>query len=116
MNQFAEKYFTIYLLDNMEKELELKGYIEFILSANVPYIQLGIGFITFLKDKETFTYYFKDIKRIYTQEMQLYIEHKNYQKILFFKSGNQNSIPLELLCNRNFFYKAMEILLGYKIN
>jgi hypothetical protein len=116
LNRHAEKYFTIYLLDNMEKQLESRGYVEFILAPSIPYIRLGIGFITFLKGEELFTYKFNDIKRIYTQEMQLYIEHTNYQKVLFFKSGNQNSIPLQFLCNRQFFYKAMEILVGYKIN
>lgn len=114
-NKYAEKYFTIYLLDKMELELEQKGYIEFLVAFK-PYIRLGIGYITFLQGEENVTYNFDDIKRIYVQEMQLYIENNKYQKILFFKTGNKNSIPLHFLCNRQYFYRAMEILLGYKIN
>ena len=99
----------------MELELEQKGYIEFLVAFK-PYIRLGIGYITFLQGEENVTYNFDDIKRIYVQEMQLYIENNKYQKILFFKTGNKNSIPLHFLCNRQYFYRAMEILLGYKIN
>jgi curved DNA-binding protein CbpA len=64
-NKYAEKYFTIYLLDKMELELEQKGYIEFLVSFK-PYIRLGIGFITFLQGEESVTYNFDDIKRITT--------------------------------------------------
>ncbi|MCH6202178.1 hypothetical protein MMU07_21555, partial [Aquiflexum sp. LQ15W] len=46
----------------------------------------------------------------------LFIEHNNFQKTLFFfKSGNSDKIPMLNLCNRQYFFKAMEILLGYKI-
>ena len=113
----AEKYWTLFLLDNMEKRIEEKRYIEFNLYPFNPFIRIGIGYITFLKGADVFTYKFNDIKRIYSKDADLFIEHKNFEKkLLFFKSGNQDSIPLRQLCNRQFFYKAMEILLGYKIN
>lgn len=115
-NHEAEKYWTIFLLDNMEKTLEANGFIEFNLFPMVPYIRIGIGYITFLKGDEKFTYNFNDIKRIYSKGTDLIIEHLNFEKkLLFLKSGNQDCIPLSTLCNRLFFYKAMELLLGYKI-
>jgi hypothetical protein len=53
---------------------------------------------------------------MYSKGADLFIEHKNFEKkLFFFKSGNQDSIPLRMLCNRQFFYKAMELLLGYTI-
>lgn len=120
LNKEAEKYWTVYLLDKMESVLTNKGYIEFNLFAaegvqNKPYIRIGIGYITFLKDDKTFTYKFNEIKKIYTKGSDLFIEHLNYEKVLyFFKSGNADKIPLLNLCNRQFFFKSMEILLGYK--
>ena len=118
----VEQYWTIYLLDRMEKDLEQKGYILFNLYSHeknnyMPYIKLGIGQITFIKgESQEFTYKFNDIKRMYSKGSDLFIEHKNFQKtFFFFKSGNEDKIPMLNLCNRQFFYKAMEILLGYKI-
>jgi hypothetical protein len=121
LNKEAEKYWTVYLLDNMEKSLQEKGFLEFNIYSfenNLfqPYIRVGIGFITFLKGKESFTYKFNEIKSMYSKGADLYIEHKNFEKKLyFFKSGNQDKIPLRMVCNRHFFYKAMELLLGYNI-
>ena len=81
-----------------------------------PYIRLGVGYITFLKGDESFTYKFNEIKRMYSKGAELFIEHHNFEKkLFFFKSGNQNSIPLRNLCNIQFFFKAIELLLGYKI-
>lgn len=122
LNKEAEKYWTVYLLDTLESKLQRDGYVEFNLyyfDRNVfkPYIRIGIGFITFLDGNETFTYKFNEIKRIYSNNAELFIEHKNFEKkIFFFKSGNQNSIPLRNLSNRSFFYKAVEILVGYSIS
>jgi len=121
LNREAEKYWTVYLLDNMEKTLQEKGHLEFNIYSfdkNLfqPYIRVGIGYITFLKGEESFTYKFNEIKKMYTKDADLFIEHVNFEKkLFFFKSGNQDSIPLRMLCNRHFFYKAMELLLGYKI-
>jgi curved DNA-binding protein CbpA len=121
LNKEAEKYWTVYLLDNMEKSLQENGHLEFNIYSfdkNLfqPYIRVGIGYITFLKGEESFTYKFNEIKKMYTKGADLFIEHVNYEKkLFFFKSGNQDSIPLRMLCNRQFFYKSMELLLGYKI-
>lgn len=121
LNREAEKYWTVYLLDTLEAKLQLDGYVEFKLyyfenNTYKPFIKLGIGFITFLQDNESFTYKFNDIKKIYSRNTELFIEHKNFEKkLFFFTSGNKNSIPLKNLCNRQFFFKAIEILLGYSI-
>jgi curved DNA-binding protein CbpA len=121
LNKEAEKYFTVYLLDNMDKTLQENGYLEFNIYSfdkNLfqPYIRVGIGYITFLKGEESFTYKFNEIKKMYTKDSDLFIEHANFEKkLFFFKSGNQDSIPLRMLCNRQFFYKSMELLLGYRI-
>jgi curved DNA-binding protein CbpA len=121
LNKEAEKYWTVYLLDNMENKLQQNGYLEFNIyvwgkATYIPYIRLGNGYITFLQGNESVTYKFNEIKRMYTKGTELFIEHKNYEKILFFfKSGNKNSIPLDAICNRLFFMKATELLLGYSI-
>lgn len=120
--KISEKYWTVYLLDKMEDELNKKGYIQFNLFnhervAYSPYIKLGIGFITFIKsESEEFTYKFNEIKRMYSKGNELHIQHLNFEKkLFFFKSGNEDVIPMLNLCNRQFFYKAMELLLGYQI-
>lgn len=122
INTFAEKYWTVYLLDKMEHDLEKKGYIEFNLFVfennkpiKTPYIHLSIGSIKFLTPKGNVVYNFDDIKKVYTKGTTLYIEHKNYEKFLFFfESGDKNGIPLLNLGNREFFFKALDLLLGYK--
>ncbi len=113
---------TLYLLDNMEKMLEKDGYILFNLFSpeskrHTPYIKLGIRQITFIKgEKQEFTYHFGDIKNVYSRGNYLYIEHKNFKKHYFFiQSGNTDKIPVLNLCNRSFFYKAMEILVGFRL-
>lgn len=118
----AEKYWTVYLLDKLEDTLQRQGHIAFCLyshekNRHQEYIKLGIGKITFIKGKgEEFTYKFNDIKKMYTKGNELRIQHKNFEKTLyFFKSGNEDVIPLISLCNRQFFFKAMELLLGYSI-
>lgn len=124
LNDFAERYWTVYLLDNMEKDLETKGYIEFNLYVSkndklirTPYIQLGIGYIKFLSAKGDTIYNFNEIKKVYTKGSNLFIEHNNYEKkFFFFESGNKNGIPLMNLSNRQFFFRAMNLLLGYKFS
>jgi hypothetical protein len=117
----AEKSWTLYLLDNMESTLEKNGFLDFKLCQFDPfvcasYIRLGIGFITFLFNGKETTYRFNEIKRIYTKGTDLFIEHDNFKKHLFIsESGDKNYIPLLNLCNRQFFIKAIEILLGYSI-
>jgi curved DNA-binding protein CbpA len=119
-NKWAERYWTVYLLDNMEKELDKFGYIEFRIIDGTgyrPFIKLGIGSITFLDKKMDVTYNFNEIKRVYTKGTKLFIENKNYEKkFLFFETGNKNGIELMQLSNRQYFFKAMEILLGYKFS
>jgi len=122
-SQMSEKYWTVYLLDKMEAVLKKEGFLSFNLynhEKNIygSYIKLGVGFITFIKGGNTeFTYRFNDIKKMYTSGNELHIQHNNFEKTLFFfKSGNEDIIPLLNLCNRQFFYKAIELLLGYKIN
>jgi len=117
-----ERYWTIYLLDRLEQDLQEKGFVTFTIfsrekSKFQKYIKLGIGFITFIKPSgEEFTYKFNDIKKVYTRGNELHIQHKNFERTLFFfKSGNEDVIPMLDLCNRQFFYKALEILLGYSI-
>lgn len=124
LNDFAERYWTVYLLDNMEKELETKGYIDFSLYSfqneeyvKIPYIQLSIGYIKFKSVKGDIIYNFSEIKKVYTKGTNLFIEHNNYEKkFFFFESGNKNGIPLMNLSNRQFFFRAMELLLGYKFS
>jgi curved DNA-binding protein CbpA len=118
----VEHYWTVYLLDNMEKKLEEDGHLVFNLynlekKTITPYIHLSLGEITFLKNgNPVFTYQFDEIKRIYAKGNDLFIEHTNFQKTLFFfKSGNADKIPMLNLCNRPFFYNAVELLLGYQL-
>ena len=116
LNTWAERYWTIYLLDNMETELSKNGYIEFTLMGVQPYIRLGVGYIEFIKEKENFRYNFNDIKKIYTKGSNLFIEHKNYEKkFYFFESGDKHGIPLMYLSNRQYFYRLMELFIGHSL-
>jgi len=117
----AEKYWTIYLLDNLEKNLQKDGCLKFNIAhfendkyILKQYIKLGVGYIEFLTENGNVKYNYNEIKRIYRKGTTLQIEHINYQvKMLFIKSGNKDEIPLLNLTNRQFFFKALEILLGY---
>lgn len=124
LHRVAEKYWTLYLMDNMESTLQKQGFLTFNIVKQEnngaytlePYLRLGIGFIEFFTEKGLVKYQFNDIKNIYSKGSTLYIEHNNFEKILyFFKSGNRNEIPLLNLSNRDFFFKSMEILLGYSL-
>ncbi len=121
--RMIEHYWTIYLLDNMEFKLQQAGCLWFTIYDHTSnkyskYIKLGIGEITFLKeDNKEFTYRFDEIKTVYISDNKLFIQHRNFSKQFFFmKSGNEEIIPLLNLCNRRFFYKAFEILLGYSLD
>lgn len=114
-----EQSWNIYLLNTMEEKLNKDGHISFYLYRSgklEKFIKIGVNEITFLRDDKEFTYKYDDIKRIYTSGNDLYIEHSNFERKLFFiTSGEQDRIPLLKLCNRNFFYKSLEVLLGYSI-
>lgn len=124
LNTFAERYWTIYLMDKMEAELEKNGFLKFNLVYTkdekyylTHYIELGIGYIKFITNKGEVKYNFNEIKKIYTKGSNLFIEHSNYEKkFYFFESGNKNGIPLTNLTNRQFFFRAMELLLGYRFD
>ena len=120
--KLIDKYWTAYLLDKMELELQNKGFLVFSLYSHQKnvyqeYIKLGTGYITFIKPGgQEFTYKFNEINRIYSKNNELRIQHKNFERTLFFfKSGNEDVIPMLNLCNRQFFYRAVELLLGYSI-
>src|SRR5690606_37788036 len=114
------KYWTVYLLDNIENELSKKGYLQFdiVIDDNdklIPYIKLEIAKITFINNNNI-RYNLSDIKRVYRKKQDLYFEHINYNKsFVFFESRNKDFISLNLLGNKLFFIKALEILLGYSI-
>ncbi|HEY4150911.1 MAG TPA: J domain-containing protein [Chitinophagaceae bacterium] len=116
MNRMAEKSWTIYLLDNLERELSEKGYIQFDIDLDgsiSPFVRLAVGKITMLNNTYT-TYNLSDIKKVYLKKGNLYFEHINYSKrFIFFERGEKDFIPLSLLGNKQFFMKSLEILLGY---
>jgi len=128
-NSLAEKYWTLYLLDNMDNKLQKDGYLEFSMGileddnnnetfVKGPLLKLGIGYITIYVKTGNITYQFNDIKRVYLKsDGNLYIEHKNFEKKRFSAdSGNINSIPISLLLNKQYFIKAFELLLGFKLS
>lgn len=116
-----ENMWTIYLTDQTDELLKSKGKLSFYLypSENeslLEYIQLGLGAITFLKDSNSFTYRSEDIKQMFLSDHYLVIQHTNFRRnMLFFKSGNEDRIPLLNLCDRQYFFDCLEYLLGYKI-
>ena len=74
LNIYAEKYWTIYLLDNMEKQIEIVGYLVFNIYhfennqwVRTPFIHLGVGYIKFIAENEDILYEFDKIKR-FTQK------------------------------------------------
>jgi hypothetical protein len=117
--KWAEKYWTLYLLDNMETTLENIGYIEFRLASensSWPYVRIGNDFITFMNGKHV-TYKLNEIKRIYIEKNHLNIVHNNYVKKFFGSDiGNKDFIPLSMLLNKQFFFKVLDLLLGYKFS
>lgn len=122
LHEKAEKYWTIFLLDKMEKEIESNGYLTFSLYGyenyryqKLPYIHLGVGYIKFISFKEKITFNFNEIKNIYLKDSLLYIEHNNFENKTLNQSGNQAVIPLTNLSNIQFFLKALELLIGYRL-
>lgn len=119
----TEKYWTIYLLDKLEFDLQQNGHIGFCFYSHKskdcrPYIKLGHGYITFIKPQgKAFTYGFEDIMKIYLNGNDLVIRHQNFkQNSRFSKSGNEDVIHLVNLCNKQFFFYAIEMLLGYSFS
>ena len=119
----AERQWAFYLAQRIDSELAKNGCLEFPLIGadkdnkwfRVPYIKLEPNSITFYEGDQSMTYQPKDIKRLYASNGNLHIEHQNYQKRFLFKNkGNTNTIPLANLSNTKFFFKAMEIMLGYQ--
>jgi len=77
-----EKYWTVYLSDRLESDLQRDAHILFSLYSHEKnifqkYIKVVIGFITFIKPTgREFTYKFNDIKKMYSKEGELRIQHK----------------------------------------
>ena len=118
----VEITWTAYLSAKMEKDLQEKGYLSFATYNNrsekfEEFVRLDALGITFLQDKkEPFTYHFDEIKQMYSKGGELVIEHINLKKqFLFFKSGNENRIPLLQITNRRFFFEALKRLSGYSL-
>jgi hypothetical protein len=118
----VEITWTAYLSAKMEKDLQEKGYISFATYNNrsekfEEFVRLDALGITFLQGKgEPFTYHFDEIKQMYNKGGELVIEHINLKKqFLFFKSGNENRIPLSQITNRRFFFEALKRLSGYTL-
>ena len=121
-----EKYWTKYLIDSIDGKLKKDGYLLFRLYFGFytdDFIKLGVDGITFMKTSlfnssyEEFTYSYKDIKQLYIKNNFLYIEHSNFErKFYFIKSGNSDQINLMLLCDRSFFFKALQRLSGFKFD
>lgn len=118
----VEITWTAYLSAKMEKDLQEKGYISFATYNNrsekfEEFVRLDALGITFLQGKEEpFTYHFDEIKQMYNKGDELVIEHINLKKqFLFFKSGNEDRIPLSQITNRRFFFEALKRLSGYTL-
>jgi hypothetical protein len=121
LNHFAEKYWTVYLLDKMEDEIKDNGFITFYAYGiennkyfRAPFIELGIGNIKIHYGDSTMSFNFSEIKRMYIKGTNLFIEHNNYEKKIFSEKGDQGVIPLMNISNQQFFLKSIELLLGYK--
>lgn len=111
------KAWNRYLLDTIEERLSKDGYLLFNLYSSfgslTKYIKLSLREITIIRYNEEFTYQYDDIKDIYIKGNDLVIEHTNFEKkYIFSESGDTDRIPLLKLCNRDFFFNALEILLG----
>ena len=122
LSNCVEMAWTAYLSAKMEKDLQEKGYLSFATYNNrsekfEEFVRLDALGITFLQDKkEPFIYHFDEIKQMYSKGGELVIEHINLKKqFLFFKSGNENRIPLLQITNRRFFFEALKRLSGYSL-
>jgi hypothetical protein len=122
----AEDQWTKLLVQNMYDDLRQNGFIVFDIIVkpkdsenyvDVPYIKLGEGFVEFLFKDNPIKYDRKDIKKIYFQNGNLFIEHNNYEKKFFgwVEKGNKNGIPLTNLGNQKFFFMAFPLLMGFDL-
>ena len=117
----VERAWNIYLLDAMENELQSNGYLSFAVydpdkKAFKEFIQMGVGYLKIF-DKETTStdFRFDQIDSIKFESDNLVIQHKNFtRKAVFFTSGDKSKIPLIFLTNRDYFFKALQLLLGFK--
>lgn len=124
LNNTAEKYWTIYLLDKINKELDEKGFLTFnFYTINddaiklLPWLKIGPGFISWTQNNIETVYKINDIERLVLKNGWLSIVNKKYDmKMYFFKEHKKLDIPIAIMTNRAFFFKSIEILLGYKFN
>ena len=112
-----------YLLDQMDAEIEKKGFILFHLyypaqKVFIPIVKLKFREIIFIdSQKNEFSYRPQDIKRIFTRKNILYVTHQQpFVKLPKEQIGRINQIPLHYLCNRDYFFKVLETLLGYRLS
>ena len=120
LHAWAEKYWTIYLLDRMEKELEQRGYLEFSTMTlenkqyvKVPFMHVGVDYMRFFKDEGETLYHNREIKRVHREGDRLVFEHQNNEKpFYFFDTGDSFGVDLSTISNALFLIKSLEILLG----
>lgn len=118
----AERRHTEYLIENMPSELSAKGHVAFFLRGKFgpkheAYVQISPSKITFSKGKgEEVSYDRADIQKVSLTMGNLVIQHKNFErKLLIFRKGNEDHIPLDAICNRKYFVFAFEKLMGYRL-
>lgn len=117
MNMLAEKCWTKFLLDNMDNELQKKGFIEFIANLDgelMPFVRLEPGKITVINGYPK-SYNKEDIKKMYMKKGNFYIEHVNYSKGILSDSGQKDFIPINALANKDYFFAALNLLIGKEI-
>jgi hypothetical protein len=120
----VEEQWNLKLIDKIGIKLENDGYIEFDLIIeeknkylNFQYIRLGVGFIEFIISDKITRFNYDEIKNMYFQNGNLFLEHNNFEKKFFgiITKGDKRGIPLTHLSNQSFFFFAFNRLMGYSL-
>lgn len=120
----VEEQWNLKLIEKVENQLATDGYVGFDLILedknkyiNYHYIRLGVGFIEFIISNKITRFNRDDIKDIYFQNGNLFLEHNNFEKKFFglITKGDKNGVPLMNLSNQSFFLMAFQRLMGYSL-
>lgn len=120
----VERFWTLYLMNNMQSKMNSRGFIEFCLfvddvleSGYRPYIRLYKDKIEVIRfDHSKVIYLLDEISELKMVETKLIIRHKNLKKTFFGISGQEDIVPLLEMCNTYFFFHAMEELYGFDLS
>lgn len=107
--QASETYWSMYLLDRVNEQLDKEGFVQFGLSGG-DFIRVGRGFLEFVRKGTTARITPDEIKELRLSDGTFLVTHKDAK---WWSSKGHFKFQYATMANARVFLMALESLLGY---